>query len=373
MDKSATSRSDFATRLYDKVAATQAGRNLFLSPFSIRVALAMCAVGARGDTRHELIDLIGAPESIEEQNQEYAQLLKSIYGDGKRPFELVTANALWGQEGYHFNPAFQEAVADFYDGALHLVNFRDEPDTAVLTINAWVDGKTRGKVEQLVTDIDTDARLVLTNAVYFKGQWEDEFEDGDTEDENWYGSRMCKVPMMHQRSGFLYYEGDDFQAVNLPYRGRQLSMLVVLPKKNDGLAALEKRWATQQSFRQVTNGLDPETVIVSLPRFKVEAEFKLKPVLCALHADLAFSDYADFTGIGESLKLSEVVHKASVEVNERGTEAAAATAVGTMLSTGIGSRPPEPKVFRADHPFLFLIWERKTNTVFFSGRVLDPT
>src|SRR5437764_13914202 len=122
MDTPAIIRSDFATRLYDKLADTQAGKNLFLSPFSIRVALAMCAVGARGETRRVMADLIGAPENVEEQNRRYAELLKSVHGEGDRPFQLVTANALWGQQGFHFKPDFQKAVADFYDGAFHEVN-----------------------------------------------------------------------------------------------------------------------------------------------------------------------------------------------------------------------------------------------------------
>src|SRR6202035_1160708 len=135
MTTTANLRSDFATRLYEKLAGTQAGKNLFLSPFSIRVALAMCAVGARGETRKVMADLIGAPESVEEQNRQYAELLKSVNGEGERPFQLVTANVLWGQQGYHFNTDFQEAIADFYDGALHEVNFRAQPDEAVRTIN----------------------------------------------------------------------------------------------------------------------------------------------------------------------------------------------------------------------------------------------
>src|SRR3954463_1847010 len=131
MDTSATARRDFATRLYEKLAGNQAGKNLFLSPFSIRVALAMCAVGARGETRRVLADLIGAPESVEEQNRQYASLLKSVQGEGDRPFQLVTANALWGQQGYHFNPDYKKAVADFYGGALNEVDFRARPDGAV--------------------------------------------------------------------------------------------------------------------------------------------------------------------------------------------------------------------------------------------------
>ena len=291
-----TAKSDFATRLYDKLAGTRADKNLFFSPFSIRVALAMCAVGARGETRIELTDLIGAPENVDEQNRQFAALLNSVQGEGKRPIQLVIANSLWGQQGFHFKPEFQEAIADFYDGALHVVNFQSQPDEAVKAINTWVSTKTRARIRDLVNRdfINDDTRLILTNAIYFKGQWESVFEKSATRDEDWHGSKISKVPMMRQEDGYLYYEGDDFQAVNLPYKGRQLSMLVVLPRKKDGLPALENRWANQSTFRQVTEGFDSETVIVSLPRFKIETEFKLKPVLCALHADLAFSDDADF-------------------------------------------------------------------------------
>src|SRR6516165_1936886 len=172
MDTTTTARNTFATRLYEKLARTHAGENLFLSPFSIQVALAMTAVGAKDETRRVMADLIGAPQSVEEQNRQYAGLLKSIHGEGERPFQLATANALWGQEGYHFKPAFQEAIADFYDGAMHEVNFRAQPDEAVRTINAWVSGKTREKIRGLVKRdfIGDDTRLVLTNAIYFKGR-----------------------------------------------------------------------------------------------------------------------------------------------------------------------------------------------------------
>lgn len=141
--------SDFANRLYEKLADSGRGKNLFLSPFSIQVALAMCAAGAKGETRKVLADLIGAPENVEAQNLQYARLLKSVNGDGARPFELLTANALWGQEGYHFKPAFQESVVDFYDGALHVVDFRAKPDEAVTAINSWVSDKTRARINRV--------------------------------------------------------------------------------------------------------------------------------------------------------------------------------------------------------------------------------
>jgi serpin B len=161
----------------------------------------------------------------------------------------------------------------------------------------------------------------------------------------------------------------------VPNTSRQLSMLIVLPRKKDGLAALERRWVAKKAYRKVTDGLDHEgTVLLSLPRFKMETEFMLKPVLCGLHAELAFSDEADFRGIGdEPLKISEVVHKAFVEVNEEGTEAAAATAVLMLRGAGLAGPTSQPIVFKADHPFRFFIRDRKTNAVLFSGRVLDPT
>jgi serpin B len=179
--------------------------------------------------------------------------------------------------------------------------------------------------------------------------------------------------MMHRRGGHLYLEGNAFQSLDLPYQGEQLSMLVVLPRTKNGLTSLERQWAGGDTYRQVTEGLDHEgSVLVSLPRFKMETVFSLKPVLCALGAELVFNDHADFGGIGEEpLKISQVVHKAFVEVNEKGTEAAAATAVGMVFCAAI-MPSGEPKVFQADHPFLFFIRHRKTNAVLFSGRVLDP-
>lgn len=169
----------------------------------------MCAVGARGETRKVMVDLIDAPEDVDQQNRQYARLIASVNGDGKRPFELVTANALWGQHGYGFNPDFQHAVADFYDGALHEVNFVNLPDKAVTTINDWVSNKTRGKIKEILTRylITEDTRLIVTNAIYFKGLWKNQFMKAGTKNEGWHslnGTR--KVPTMHQTGGYLYWD-----------------------------------------------------------------------------------------------------------------------------------------------------------------------
>jgi serpin B len=368
-----TPRPDFAIRLYGEVAEADARSNLFLSPFSVQTALAMCAAGAHGETRKVLADLIGAPPDVAEQNRHYAALLKTLDSAGGNDVQLSVANGLWGQHGYRFRPEYLNDVAAFYDGALSEVDFRSAPDAAVKTINAWVLAKTAGKIKDLIQRglITPDTRLILTNAIYFKGKWDQEFDPSHTRDDDWHGpSGVVKTPLMHRTGGYLYCQTGDFQALDLPYRGGKLSMLVVLPRKQDGLAALERAWTAGRVFEQVTKLLAyEETVNVALPRFKIETEFMLSSALCAMGARLAFSDAADFTGIGaEPLKISEVVHKAFVEVNEEGTEAAAATGVA-MLKLAM---PIKPKTFRADHPLLFAIRDRKTNALFFCGRLVQP-
>jgi serpin B len=249
----------------------------------------------------------------------------------------------------------------------------------VRRINAWASDKTHAKIKELVTtqDINTDTRLILTNAIYFKGKWEKQFKQADTRDQNWHVPlrKPWTVPIMHQTGGFLYYEDADFQALDVPYKGGKLSLLVVLPRKEDGLKSLEAKWTAEGMYQAMKDRLTyEERVIVSLPRFKTEATFRLKPVLCSLGAGLAFDNFADFGGIGdERLKISEVVHKAFVEVNEEGTEAVAATAVQMDLATcPPPTSMPKVKVFEADHPFMFFIRDRNTNTVLFAGRVVDP-
>jgi serpin B len=333
----------------------------------------MVAAGAKAETRRALADLIGAGDDIAEQNRQYADWITAVHDEKDRDGQLLaTANALWGQHGTPVKPEFQQAIANCYGGATHEVDFVAFPDQAVKTINAWVEGQTGGKIKELVTRdlVTSDTRLVLTNAIYFKGQWENEFEKSQTWDEDWHGlDGVRKVPMMQQRGGFLYCESDDFQALDLPYQGQQLSMLVVLPRANDGLPALERTWAAAKTYRTATDSLrHEETVIVSLPRFKTHAQFKLSSVLSAMGAALAFGARADFSGIAdERLNLSEVVHRALIEVNEEGTEAAAAT--GVFMTKSLASLPT---VFLADHPFLYFIRHRKTNSVLFAGRLLDP-
>ena len=371
---SATSSVDtgFAIRLYDALAAARAGQDMFLSPLSIQIALAMVAVGARGETRHALAELIGAPPEVEEQNRRFAAWMHTIQTDTAGHVALVMANALWGQQGVRFDAGYRQAIADCYGGSLSEVNFQSAAGQAVDTINAWAASQTNGKIPALVarTLVGPDTRLILTNAIYFKGTWQRQFDPSDTMDEDWYGPRgVRKVPMMQQRGGFHYCEAADYQALELPYRGEELTMLIVLPRQTDGLTALEKTGAAASTYRQATKALrHAPTVIASLPRFTMATDFLLKPILSGLGAERVFSAGADFSGLSDApLQLAEVVHKAFIEVNEEGTEAAGATAV--VMMKGGGSKPT---VFLADHPFLFFIRHRKTNAVLFCGRVVEP-
>ena len=242
--------ADFAVRLYENLAGKEVGKNLFVSPFSIQVALAMCAAGARGETRKVLADLIGAPDDAEEQNRQYTALLKAVAGEGERPYQFLTANALWVQQGYRLKPAYQKTIADCYGGALNEVDFSSQPDEAVATINSWVSDKTRAKITELVNRAVLDgALLVLTDAIYFKGKWAHEFAKARTTDEDWYGSHgTIQVPTMHRMDGYSYCEDGTFQALELFYKGGALAMLIVLPWQRDGLAALERQWAVPGTY-----------------------------------------------------------------------------------------------------------------------------
>lgn len=372
MTTTETARAQFFARLYGALAKAQTGTNVFLSPFSIQTALAMCAAGAKGATRQALADLIGAPAQVDAQNRQYAETLKSFNEAAAANVQWTVANALWSQQGVHLEPAYKKVIADCYGGTYDELDFQTRPDQAVQTINAWVARATAGKIKELMTRdlIAPDTRLVVTNAVHFKGRWDSPFDKNHTWDEDWHGAGAArKVPMMQQTTACLYSETSEWQAVDLAYQGRQLSMLLVLPRKTDGLPALETAWASASTYERVTTTLAPEaSVVIALPRFSVESTFSLKPTLSALGAGVAFSPTADFSAIAhEPLTIAEVVHKAFVDVNEEGTEAAAASGM-------IGAKGgfAQPKVFRADHPFFFAIRDRKTGVVLFCGRVVDP-
>ncbi|HEY8506075.1 MAG TPA: serpin family protein [Gemmataceae bacterium] len=371
--------NQFALDLYARLRERDG--NLFLSPFSISTALAMTATGAEGRTLEQMQRVLHLPKDREATNAGFAALLKRLNAAGgdaaKRPYELAIANALWGAAGKKWRPEFLAATREHYGAGLREVDFT-ATEQARRTINAWVEEQTRDRIRDLIPKgvLNSDTKLVLTNAIYFKGQWEREFSRKATRPEKFYVSagKTVEAPLMHRSGRYRYGEAENLQFLELPYRGNALSMVVLLPREKTGLAAMEKE-LTDVNLTAWLGKLRPEpTVRVWLPRFKVTTAFRLADELKAMGMTDAFSRAAaDLSGMtGErDLFVSEVVHKAFVEVNEEGTEAAAATGVIVAPT----SAPIEPKViptFRADHPFVFLIRDNRSGSVLFLGRVTNP-
>ncbi len=366
--------SRFALDLYAKLKAQQG--NLFFSPYSISTALGMTYAGARGDTAAQMAKVLHFELPQERLHPGFAALINDLNAAGKKgDYQLSIANALWGQKSCGFLKEFLDLTRSRYGAGLNEVDFKKATETARKTINAWVEKQTRDKIKNLIKPgvLNALTKLVLTNAIYFKGNWTLKFEEQQTREEPFTlanGSKL-DVAMMHQTAEFRYTQGDDFQALELPYAGERLSMMVLLPVKFDGLAAFEKRLTTENLARWLST-LRHQEVVVAIPKFKMTWEFRLDRVLKSMGMAGAFSQGADFSGMTgrKDLFISAVLHKAFVDVNEEGTEAAAATGVLMELKAAIPVRPPP--VFRADRPFVFLIRDVRSGSILFIGRVADP-
>jgi serpin B len=363
----------FALELYSKLESQQG--NLFLSPYSISTALAMTYAGAKGQTEKQMAEaLCFAPVKNEQFHKTFGEIIKQLNASGEKgSYELVVANALWGQKDYKFLPEFLTLVRENYGGDLQQVDFAAQTETARKTINAWVESNTKDKIKELIKPgmLDSMTRLVLTNAIYFKGKWASPFKPERTQDSPFVllDGQKVNVPTMNQTSKFGYMEANDIQVLEMPYVNNDLSMVILLPKQADGVKGLEKELVSDNLTGWLA-GIHKREVQVFFPRFKMASEFGLGKILSAMGMPDAFSGKADFSGMtgNRELFISAVVHKAYVDVNEEGTEAAAATGV-TMKLTGIGAPPP---VFRADHPFIFLIRDNQTGSILFLGRVANP-
>ncbi|MFW6164516.1 MAG: serpin family protein [Planctomycetota bacterium] len=369
----AADNNAFACDLYTRLSQQEG--NLFFSPFSISTALAMTYAGARDETADQMAKTLHFELNQERLHAAMGDLVGVMNEASKQEgAELIVANALWGQEGFKFLDDFLKVNREHYAAGLRQVNFA-QTEQARQTINAWVADQTRNLIPELLPAgvLDAMTRLVLTNAIYFKGKWLHEFKPKRTKDLPFTTADGTEVqtPMMRQTEDAGYAEGKTWQAVSLPYMGRELSMVVVLPKAKDGLAKLEKAFTADFVAGKLAR-LRRQEVALTLPKFKLESRFSLGKVLAAMGMPLAFDQAkADFSGMtGRSdLYISAVVHKAVVEVNEEGTEAAAATGVVMTLK----AMPRPPKVFKADHPFLFFIRHEPTGSILFLGRVADPT
>lgn len=362
----------FAFELYKNLMTRQG--NLFFSPYSISTTLAMTYAGAKGNTQAQMANVLHFELPQEFLHPEFKKLIDITNGKTSA-YQLNVANALWGQKGYSFLSSFIELTKENYGAGLNEVDFKRATETARRTINAWVEKETQNKIKDLIQPgvLDVLTRLVLTNAIYFKGNWANEFEKKLTKDLPFYVApeKEIQTPMMYKKGDFNFLETKELQILELPYKSKELSMIVLLPKKIDGLADVED-FITPEFLNNWLENFDEIKVEVYLPKFKTTSAFSLKENLSAMGMPNAFSQKsADFSGMNgnNDLYISEVIHKAFVDVNEEGTEAAAATAVVMKLKGGMVERIP---VFRADHPFIFLIRDNRSGSILFMGRLENP-
>ncbi|MGI9175585.1 MAG: serpin family protein [Rhodothermales bacterium] len=355
----------FGLKLFRALSEDERDENLFISPLSVSMALGMTLNGADGETytaMQETLELAGLSE--EEINTSYQSLIELLTNlDRKVIFEI--ANSIWYRQGFAVEPPFIDASQTYFDAAIREADFGSP--AAVVAINGWVEEQTRGKIDEIIDEIDPDIVMFLINAIYFKGTWTYEFDEDDTRDEAFtqHDGTDVQVPMMRQEADLPYFETEAFQAVDLPYGDSLFSMTILLPREGhdvDDLAdALDPAQWNDWVGRFATREVD-----LRLPRFKLEYEKELNDVLKSLGMEVAFTGLADFTRINRNggLYIDYVKHKTFVEVNEEGTEAAAVTVVAIAFTSAGGGT-----AMHVNRPFVFAIRERHSGTILFIGKV----
>jgi serpin B len=369
--------SAFAFSLYQSLKGEPG--NLFFSPFSISMALAMTYAGARGQTQTQMADTLHYLLPQDRLHPAYNALDIALSSRGKgakgkegEGFKLNIVNAIWGQKGFQFLPAYLDTLAQNYGAGLRILDFQKSPEESRVTINNWVAEQTADRIKDLIPQggINDLTRLVLTNAIYFNAAWLYQFRKEATHDGVFYlqDKTQVTVPMMRQSEKFNYTEGPGYQAVELPYDGQELSMVIFLPV--GGNFSVFERELTAQRANDIIANLESRQVNLAMPRFTFETNLGLKKTLSDMGMPVAFTDAADFSGMTgtNGLTIQDVIHKAFIALDENGTEAAAATAV----MVGITSLPANPVDVTIDRPFIFLIRDIPTGTVLFLGRVLNP-
>ncbi len=340
----------------------------------------MTYAGARTDTEKQMANALSfnLPQSrlhpaLNSLDQELARRGESSQSKDGEGFRLNIANAIWGQKNFSFLPGFLDTLALNYGAGLRVLDFMSAPEPSRLTINQWISDQTEGKIKDIIPQgaIDNSTRLVLSNAIYFNAAWQFPFKEERTSHGTFHilNGQEVTVPMMKQTESFGYARGDNYRAIELPYDGRELSMVILLPDSGQ-FESFEDSLDSQQ-VTSIINKIRYNRVILSMPKFEFESSFGLKDTLSAMGMPLAFTEHADFSGITgkKDLYIGKVLHKAFVAVDEAGTEAAASTVV-IMVPTSL---PPEPVEVTLDRPFIFLIRDIQTGTVLFVGRMMNPT
>ncbi len=371
------SNNEFALKAYAEMSKKDG--NVFFSPFSLSAALAMVLGGAKGATADQIAHVLELKPNQKNLHGEYEMLLNLLATNDKQT-QLAIVNALWGQQGLAILPTYQNLLRTNYKSELQTVDFAANPQAAASAINAWAEQNTNGRIKNLVqaNSFNSDSLLVLANAVYFHGKWKNEFYEYSTKPDDFWVDKTQKIslPMMNQIDHFPYVADALLQAIELPYGDGKYSMVILLPKERDGIGTLEKQLTTDLLGKYITE-LYQQKVELHLPKFEFNASLSLKEFLSNLGMPLAFQNAADFSRIANDprgIKLDAAIQKTFLKVNEKETEATALTgAAGVAGGVAAGTPPPPPPIFRADHPFLFLIRETATNSILFLGRVTNPS
>src|SRR5262245_629962 len=369
-----SANTKFGLKLFAKTTDENAGKNVFISPASVGLALAMAYNGAEAETKEAMARALEVQGlSVDDLNQAYGQLRQALESPDSK-VRLNIANSLWARKDISFLPTFIQRNQQYFNAEVTALDFNDP--TAASTINSWVSGKTNGKIDKIVgSNIDPQTVLFLINAIYFKGTWTNEFDKGKTKEEPFTtgaGSQK-RHPMMHQSGKYNYYENGSFQAVSLPYGAGRVSMYIFLPAEGTKLdqfrtSITAANWDLWMKQFTMTKGE------IAVPRFRVEFETGLNNALKALGMGVAFDpDRANFKAMVQgsvNAFISQVKHKTFAEVNEEGTEAAAATSVEMAVTSVM--RPPKTFQMIVDRPFVCAIRDNKTGTVLFLGSIVDP-
>jgi serpin B len=369
----------FASDLYSKYQSKEG--NMFFSPYSISSALAMTYEGAKGQTAEEMRAVLHLPNNVEKIRSDFSSINDEL-NKADKTYSLSIANALWAQKDYPFVDDYFNIVDTYYGGKVTNLDFKTDTENSRITVNSWVEDKTNDKIKDLVPKgiLTPDIRLILTNAIYFKANWSSQFDAENTRDGQFKLSSGINAPakMMHQTNYFNYGETNDLQILEMDYLGNDLSMLIILPKENN-LNRVENI-LSKEKLSEWKGDMQTNKVVVTLPKFKFETKYFMAEDLKEMGMPTAFKyPDADFTGISPptaespngELYIGEVIHQTFIEVAEYGTEAAAATAV--IMKAGSAAPTQEPKIFTADHPFIFIIQQKDSGNILFMGRLSDPS
>ena len=356
--------------------ASLASENLFYSPSSLLIALAMTCFGAKGKTAEEIVKVLHlASATKSDLNNNMKQFISTLNAASDNNTKLLTANKLFIEKSFEILESFKEGTREFYDAEVALVDYKAHAERVREEINQWVEQKTNDKIKDLIPAgmLSEDTRLTLVNAIYFKGLWLEPFRKEETFPGSFFvaENQEIQVPMMRQEADFKFTESQELacQILEMPYISKKMSMVILLPIENNGLASLEEQ-LTFENLQASLSALEasrPDEMEVYLPKFKLTQQFDMNDILSKMGAEEMFiHGKANFTGITEdSLYVSKVVHKAFVEVNEEGTEAGAATGIG------INTMSLKP-MFNANHPFMFLIRHSDSGAILFLGRLMKP-